>query len=353
MSLNCLIDYIGIRGCTSLPTPPSGLYINSLPGVSLEMIDKIADSEQVDFFGVWDDVQLRAVKRFRNEVNAMFAERYKLKTMTQSVNIEKRIDTTSTTAAGASYRGFTLELNLENQSAVPSNLQSIYIQYLTVYSNYAGSVTVKIFDLDTETQIYTSAQTFIVGWNQVSILQTFAYRRLYVVYAATNIISVNLDIEKLKQAVLYNGEYPYYYLNYPYFSQSIQIKGATSTIADPFNITYGSDTFGMSGIFSVLCSFDALVCNNLTVFETAFWYLLGSELMYERAFSDRLNEYTAFDRDSAKELNQLFNAMYRGGEVEGIRYPGELNIAIGGVNLNQYDHCLECNAPIRYADAIL
>lgn len=353
MSLNCLIDHIGIRGCSDLPTPPSGLYINSLPGVTLEMIDKIADSEQVDFFGVWDDVQLRAVKRFRNEVNAIFAERYKIKTMTQSVNIEKRIDTTSTTAASPSYRGFTLELNQENQSYVPSNLQSIYIQTLPIYSDYAGAVLVKIFDLDTETQVYSSSETFVAGWNNVSILSTFSYRRLYVVYDSTNINSVNLDIEKLKQAVLYNGEYQYYYLSYPYSTGNIQIKGATSTIADPFNITYGSDTFGMSGMFSVLCSFDALICNNLTVFETAFWYLLGSELMYERAFSDRLNEYTAFDRDTAKELNQLFNAMYRGGEVEGIKYPGELKIAIGGINLNQYDHCLECNAPVRYADAIL
>ncbi len=102
-----------------------------------------------------------------------------------------------------------------------------------------------------------------------------------------------------------------------------------------------------------MCSFDALVCNNLSAFETAFWYLLGSELMYERQFTDRLNEYTAFDRNKAKELNQLFNAIYRGGEVDGIKFDGELNIAIGGINLNQYDHCLECNAPVKFSDAIL
>jgi hypothetical protein len=189
----------------------------------------------------------------------------------------------------AAYRGYTLQLNQENQSFVASNLQTIYLQSLPIYSVGAGATTVKIYDLDTETEVFSSAATFAAGWNIVTVNTTFSYRRLYVCYDATAITSVGQDIEKLKQAVLYNGEgFGYYYLSYPYATGNIEIKGATSTIADKFNITYGSDTFGASGLFSVLCSFDGLICNNLSVFETAFWYLLGSELMFETSIQRQI-----------------------------------------------------------------
>lgn len=61
--MECLINYIGIRACGN-NTPESGLYINSLPGISLESIDKIADSEQITYIGVWNDVQTEASQRF-------------------------------------------------------------------------------------------------------------------------------------------------------------------------------------------------------------------------------------------------------------------------------------------------
>lgn len=61
--MECLIDYIGIKGC-STNLPASGLYINSLPGISLESMDKIADEEQITYLGMWGDVQSEAAIRF-------------------------------------------------------------------------------------------------------------------------------------------------------------------------------------------------------------------------------------------------------------------------------------------------
>lgn len=73
--MECLINYIGIRGC-GIVEPGSGQYINTLPGISLESIDKIADSEQVTYAGVWNDVQTEAANRFymdfANEVSKCF-----------------------------------------------------------------------------------------------------------------------------------------------------------------------------------------------------------------------------------------------------------------------------------------
>ena len=75
-----------------MPIPESGLYINSLPGMPLMSIDMIANPEQVNFVGVWNDVQIRASHRLLSEVTSRFSKRYKIKSITHSNNIGKVID---------------------------------------------------------------------------------------------------------------------------------------------------------------------------------------------------------------------------------------------------------------------
>jgi hypothetical protein len=63
--LTCWIDYIGLNNCVGVyNTSPSGHYINSLPGLTWDNIDNIADTEQRTWEGVWADVQQTAIARF-------------------------------------------------------------------------------------------------------------------------------------------------------------------------------------------------------------------------------------------------------------------------------------------------
>lgn len=75
--MTCLIDYIGIRYCGE-ESPESGVFINSLPGISLESIDKIANEDQVTFLRVWEDVQQEAATRFFNDFVEKLTECYRL-----------------------------------------------------------------------------------------------------------------------------------------------------------------------------------------------------------------------------------------------------------------------------------
>lgn len=76
--LNCFIDHIGLSYCERgvYDVPASGIYLNSLPGINIESIDKIANSEEVSYLGVWDSVQKSAVAQFRldviNEINKCY-----------------------------------------------------------------------------------------------------------------------------------------------------------------------------------------------------------------------------------------------------------------------------------------
>lgn len=89
--MQCLINYISIEGCSAPaytfddnsdgddnpetePPTASGLFINVDLPISLEMIDKIADSEQATFLGVWEEVQNRGLKKFELRVKAAYVE---------------------------------------------------------------------------------------------------------------------------------------------------------------------------------------------------------------------------------------------------------------------------------------
>jgi hypothetical protein len=77
MAMDCLVDRIGVQGCGST-TGGSQLTVNSLPGISLEMISALADDEQQTFLGVWRDVALRAVKKFEVFVRQKLNGCYKI-----------------------------------------------------------------------------------------------------------------------------------------------------------------------------------------------------------------------------------------------------------------------------------
>lgn len=95
--MECLQNYIGVKGCDA-PAPSaevgafSGLYINSLPGVNLEVMESIADHEQETFLGVWEDVQLRGLKKFALAVKAELNKCYRItdKTVVECLVCEKK-----------------------------------------------------------------------------------------------------------------------------------------------------------------------------------------------------------------------------------------------------------------------
>ena len=76
---NCLLDYIGILTCPDGSCESdSGLYINSLPGISLESVEKIATQDQINYAGVWKDVQNQAWIRFKVSFIAQLTKCFEL-----------------------------------------------------------------------------------------------------------------------------------------------------------------------------------------------------------------------------------------------------------------------------------
>lgn len=327
--MDCLIDYIGLLGCGDT-VPESGLYVNSLPGISLESIEKLADAEQKTYLGVWADVQLRASKRFQIDVINQLADRYKLRQLSQSVDLLKFIDDSVLTPGEAKYFGWTASL-ASPQHFVGSSFHCYYFQELRFYSVAAVTGAIfKIFDSQLGIELFTKTQDLVIGWNRIPVNKRFIAYNVSVAVDGTNI--TNFVEQDISQDALYHFGCG---CNHFYGDCNASIKGAT--FEDSTDPDYGDSIFGLSAIFSVQCNYYALICNNRDHFAYSFWYLLGNELMVERLSSSRRNFFTMIQTETAKELKESFF----------LNYKSTLKTAMNGVDLDLNDCCIECNQAVQ------
>lgn len=72
---------------------------------------------------------------------------------------------------------------------------------------------------------------------------------------------------------------------------------------------------------------ECLIESNYEVFGIALWYLLGAELMFERANSSRLNRFTTIDKAKAKELTTTLMELFS----------DELTVGVNSIDVNDND----------------
>lgn len=333
--MDCLKNYIGINGCNT-QTPESGLYINSLPGISLKSIEALADEDQKNYLGVFNDIDLRASKKIDIEVASVFAKKYKKKSINQTIDLTTYIDRDVNVDASAKYKGFCITAASE-LGYVKSQYQQIYISTLRIYLKAAGTYILKVFNLDTSEELYTYTGTGSIGWNTVKVSTSFTARRLFCCYNATEINSYSLPIKDSVNE--WNTTCCSYYYG---LSCGASLTGIIADLDDVSSYTeiYG-EAYGISGVWSLQCSFDNIICNNKPIFATAYLYLLGSELMVERLSSDRINRFTTIDLEKAQQNLEYFIQCYT----------KELEIAIDGIELDINDACIECNANYKTVES--
>jgi hypothetical protein len=332
--MNCLSNYIGLRGCGNT-TSLSGLYINDLPGISLKQIVSLTNEEEATYLDMWNMIQRRSESRFSLDVREAMTKHYKLNSLMQGINLGNIID--GTIPAPAEKIGFTLELiESSDYEYVPSPFASIHIQQLNFYANgNANSQVFSINDISTGASLWSKSVNLVNGWNTIEVNQTFHNNynvnswRIGAFYLVTgdlgNPVSMDVPLEHSIPNCC-----------------DIRIRGAYSDdgFSDP-TLTYTSNTYGLSAIFSVVCNWDALVCQNKSIFSRAYWYLLGIEMLTEQLYSSKINQYTTTNLQRAKELREEYQ----------VEYMKSLEQISGGFKLS-CDCCIECNEPIQLRESI-
>jgi hypothetical protein len=336
------------------------MYINSLPGIEFANIDQIANADEVSFAGVWANVQERAIERFRLDVIGKlsgFNQRYKLRQITQTVDLWKDLTAGITQAPSANNSGLLIELQQLTDQAICSNMQSLYVQSVSFYCVNAGAFIVTIKDATYNTTLDTFPVTGVLGWNSIKVDKQYDdVSRLSITVDTTALTTAFLDLSNFnlqqfaQTNIFANFDDGGLWLGGD-CTGTAQVRGYQTDI-NFANPVYSSNTFGVSCIFSVKCTYNNVVCKNKRHFATAFRLCLAIELMSERIYSSRLNRWTTIDKPKAADLRREFELQYRGGQLkdEPIQYEGELIKALDSIDLDLADCCLICDANIVWKE---
>lgn len=74
----CLDGLVGIDHCAPADLPSSGLFINELPGITIELLQMISQKEDETYMATWDKIYKNAIIRFRTAVMAQVNQCYQI-----------------------------------------------------------------------------------------------------------------------------------------------------------------------------------------------------------------------------------------------------------------------------------
>ena len=231
--MSCLTDYIGLSGCGAT-SPASGLFINSLPGISLKSVEMLADAEQQNFIGVWNDVKTRAIKRLEMMVNSALSKDYKVKGALYSVLLKP---TSYTTNNGAfNIPAFKFE-KCCNSTLSYHHFESITVRLVTL----PITATFAFYDAETLQLLYIEGFNLSNTNNTIQLNKNIEANTVIMTYEASNGTYFKDEFEPIYNNgnIIHSGTY-----NAGTFTQTNYAYGLT--------ITYG-----------VRCSLNNILCHKI------------------------------------------------------------------------------------------
>lgn len=341
-----MIDYVGLKNC-NLPDPASGVYVNSLPGMTTEMVDKIASSEDVNFAGVWADIQNRAYLRLKNDV---ITEMFKYVKFNQVVYQTRKLMKAYPTGfndvpASPVYTGV--------YQMMPESKYSEYrLNEIYVYNNSGAPVTttLNVWDVNDGSVLYTQSVDLIDGLNTIEINKVFELRwRIIELF-------IGIDTSGFNSVETLNDFYYYYSNDGGCAAQATFGYGALRGVFQLYPATYDPtlpmvyNNIRKTGIgkgvamgAELRCSVEMFIDENKQLLTQSWQYLLGCELLLEKIYqnvgSTRLNFFTKGNLEQTKELQELFEA----------RYKNNLERTLDAIPLTGQGICFECEETFKVA----
>jgi len=312
--IDCLDNYIGVRGLPPNEDPDSGYFINDLQGISTQQLEDISDDE--DHYEVrlaWDDIYVRASRLLESDIKTSLKKYFKRYSFIDNGITGQITDNVSTTPSNT-FNGWWFNMGYQSKNLV------LNISSIDIYLNEATNFDLFVYDLNSGRKLDEIAYTGVVGINTLRVNKNYALHRfsnIFVCYDASEV------------SVLKMTEYR------PWrFTRSVDVGKTLAIINDNVN---GADT-GLSVTFNMECSVSNFVCQRIDSFKDAFLYKLGVEFCNERIYSDRINRYTLMDREDAEKLRTEFNE----------QYDLLIDAALKDLKIHEHDECFECNKAINY-----
>lgn len=295
--MECLSGYVGLRGIGP-QDPESGYFVNDLPGLSTELLDRVADPDLEGAVGVWNAVQVRAQEALKKLIKASLHQRQGFRAnMYQAGRMNQDIHYSGATPAPG-YVGLVLIVaDVDKLDVVINKLEFIShnaVENVGVVAYDANDGT-KLDLLDAKGQ-EVHLINVVKGYNRVGF--KFKPESYY------DGLRVFVGLAGEVMPVLSHLYHP-----------TKEQEGRVVPAALPFEQEVTWKNLDISGLpffhldYTIKCSTDKMICRNLDAFGAVYWQLLGAEIMREKIHSTRVGFFSstnqALSQENMKHLEKL------------------------------------------------
>lgn len=307
--MNCYSDYITLN--RDNPSR-SKLYAFDLPGVETEVLELISkENESLD--GVWDRIYSNAWSNMNSDIQAFLQTKLFVnqKLLSRETSEFKTGVNTNTGLAGVR-----IQFDLPRYGKI----HVVSVEVIAESGAASPGAAIQFYEDDENGELlHETDQEIGAGKNVIFVDQDFEVDKLFVAF------DPSLFEFRETENKFYNTGYPNWNLKecyYPCFGGQASVR----------QINGG----GVNIIFDVYCSTEKFVCQNLNLFAKVFWWRIGQEIVIERRYGNRLNQYTTMTQERAEELTAFYQA----------QYSQALDNALNSQNLYEDPVCFECKGTV-------
>ena len=283
----CQDNYIQIDRST---TSRSGLYATDLPGVEIALLEGLTKEDQSDYLELWENIYSRAWTNLISDISKALQDKFYVDLKLVSRETSKFNDDVNSNTGLAGIR---IRFDLPKYAR-------IHILSVGVFSESAyGSpgLTLQVYEDDENGELlHEVSDSISIGRNTINVDTDFETDKLFIAY----------DPSQFEFRATENKYFPL--STWLYWDKiSCMWPCAWGGEGEVRQINGG----GLNVKYTIQCSVEKFVCENLNFFKTALWYRIGLELTIERRFGNRLNRFTTMIIERAEELTNFFNAQYQ------------------------------------------
>lgn len=315
---NCLDNIVSVKGCDGVKGDSlSGLDIFDAPEISLNNLANIANEEYISGLALAQDKIRLACKMVKNDLQSVMAAANVLPNLTDITYTAATFKPNKTVGLSSVQRGLVLNRNAKIQGAMTKQvIHNVYIYpfisksdvSVYVYDQWAGG-TLTTYSID-----LTANQT-----NTLNIEYTVLgnYARVYIQDADVSFASSYLTCFTGCDGRMPNA---CGYVKGWYDDHTINTR----------------EGYGINIDFSCACDYDELLCGlSKGTLGNIVWMRARYELMESLIKTNRLNNWTIYNRDEAKEFTkELYNQYVIDWNTFAQSLPNVLK--------NMRDSCLDC-----------
>lgn len=296
--MNCIEDIvcgkkviIGVKDYINCTKPESGLFINQLPGITLKTAANVANEEFQGGLELMRQSTIMAAQQVKDEFISRLGPLFNFNSIVETRQLDQFTD--KVLPAAPLERGIVVK-------RWRSELARTFIDSVYIRVQNAGSATLKIIEVVQEGQTYkeckvTNYQINLLAdcVNTIKLDYLAQTEQVRIVFDQTSFDTNNCGYNQFGNTC--NTCYG--------ISKGITIQGWNGTKED-------GNCYGVGVYVNVRCYEENVFCALLPRMYFLMWYKSGIVFLEDFIASTRINNFTIFGKEQAKELLKQYTEKY-------------------------------------------